>query len=105
MQEEEEEEDEEEEEEAPRSRRKAEVAQEEDDDFDEDDEHMTAEGEFKCSTVVADGLPKGAGIPTEVIAPALLPSSHQPRLPAAWLSTTRRISHPYFVPCHHCMID
>ena len=69
---EEEEEDEEDEEEAPRSRsnsrsrREAEVTQEEDDDFDEDDEHMTEEGEFRCSTVVADGLPKGAGIPTEV---------------------------------------
>lgn len=67
-------EEEEEEEEAPRSRsksrskREAEVSQEEDDDFDDDDEHMTEDGEFKCSTVVADGLPKGAGIPTEVTA-------------------------------------
>ena len=66
-------EEEEEEEEAPRSRsksrsrREAEVTQEEDDDFDEDDEHMTQEGDFRCSVVVADGLPKGAGIPTEVI--------------------------------------
>lgn len=64
------EEEEEEEDEAPRSRsrREAEIAQEEDEEFDDDDEeHMTEAGDFRCSTVSADGLPKGAGIPTEVI--------------------------------------
>lgn len=106
----EEEEEEEEEEEAPRSRsksrsrREAEVTQEEGDDFDDDDEHMTEEGEFKCSTVVADGLPKGAGIPTEVIA-------HLMTCTAALITSAssvccidqpgHRMSHGCFMPCHH----
>lgn len=30
---------------------------------------MTEAGDFRCSTVSADGLPKGAGIPTEVHTP------------------------------------
>ena len=50
---------------APRSRRK-EAIKEEDEDDDDEEEHFTEEGDFRCSTVVADGLPKGPGIPTEV---------------------------------------
>ena len=68
LQEEEEGEEEEEEEEVAesRSRRKAEVIEEDDDMEFEDDDDDLAEDQFKCSTVVAEGLPKGAGIPTEV---------------------------------------
>lgn len=69
--EEEEEQDEEEvAEKRSRSRRKAEVVEEDDDDmeFDDDDVDL-AEDQFKCSTVVAEGLPKGVGIPTEVSLP------------------------------------
>ena len=43
--------------------------EEEDDDDDED--FIDPEGGFMCHNVVADGLPKGPGIPTEV-----LPLSH-----------------------------
>ena len=50
---------------APVSHRRKEVDVEEDDE-DDDHEYMTNEGGFVCETVVADGLPKGAGIPTEV---------------------------------------
>ncbi len=50
---------------APVSQRRKEVAVKEDDE-DDDHEYMTSEGGFVCETVVADGLPKGAGIPTEV---------------------------------------
>lgn len=50
---------------APVSQRRKEVDVEEDDE-DDDHEYMTTEGGFVCETVVADGLPKGAGIPTEV---------------------------------------
>ncbi|KAL0049777.1 hypothetical protein WJX82_009734 [Trebouxia sp. C0006] len=49
---------------APVSQRRKEVDVEEDDE-DDDHEYMTNEGGFVCETVVADGLPKGAGIPTE----------------------------------------
>ena len=50
---------------APVSQRRKEVAVKEDDE-DDDHEYMTSEGGFVCETVVADGLPKGAGLPTEV---------------------------------------
>ena len=50
---------------APVSHRRKEVDVEEDDE-DDDHDYMTPEGGFTCETVVADGLPKGAGIPTEV---------------------------------------
>lgn len=50
---------------APVSQRRKKVDVEEDDD-DDDHDYMTPEGGFVCETVVADGLPKGAGIPTEV---------------------------------------
>lgn len=43
------------------SRRQRETEEEEDDDH----EYMTPEGGFVCDDVVADGLPKGPGIPTE----------------------------------------
>lgn len=57
---------EEEEELQPRSRRAEAVIEEEDEDDEDDDDEYIEEGGFKCSTVVADGLPKGPGIPTEV---------------------------------------
>lgn len=51
---------------APVSRRGKQMDVEEDDDDDDEHEYMTPQGGFVCDTVVADGLPKGAGIPTEV---------------------------------------
>lgn len=54
-----------EEEVAPASSSRSKELDMEDDD-DDDHEYMTEEGDFLCDTVVADGLPKGAGIPTEV---------------------------------------
>ena len=48
-------------------RRKVEIEEDEEDDSDLDEHgYMTPEGDFMCGTVVAEGLPKGAGIPTEV---------------------------------------
>ncbi len=70
---------------APVSQRRKEVDVEEDDE-DDDHEYMTSEGGFVCETVVADGLPKGAGIPTEVwlhnsvIVPLTICSDCQSRL-------------------------
>ncbi|DBA96635.1 hypothetical protein WJX77_012422 [Trebouxia sp. C0004] len=49
---------------APVSQRRKELDIEEDDE-DDDHDYMTPEGGFVCETVVADGLPKGPGIPTE----------------------------------------
>lgn len=39
---------------------------EDDDDDDDDEVYNNPEGGFTCHAVVADGLPKGPGIPTEV---------------------------------------
>jgi len=50
---------------APVSQRRKELDIDEDDE-DDDHDYMTPEGGFVCETVVAYGLPKGAGIPTEV---------------------------------------
>ena len=38
-------------------------------DDDDDEEYTNPEGGFQCHAVVADGLPKGPGIPTEVSNP------------------------------------
>lgn len=57
--------DEDEEEEIPRTSRSNVLDIDEEDDDDDEEVYNTGDG-FTCHAVVADGLPKGPGIPTEV---------------------------------------
>lgn len=50
----------------PQSGRGRAAKEEEDEDDDDDEDTPLAAGDFRCSTVVSEGLPKGPGIPTEV---------------------------------------
>lgn len=61
--------DEEAEEQIPTKGRSKMLDVEEEDEEDDDDDYITPEGGFMCQNVVADGLPKGPGIPTEVQPP------------------------------------